>query len=55
MCTSLKLQTKNGQHLFARTRDFTIDFNQEVIIVPRSYRWKNITGETIETKQAVVG
>ncbi|WP_000337605.1 choloylglycine hydrolase [Bacillus cereus] len=55
MCTSLTLQTKNGQHLFARTMDFTLDFNQEVIIVPRSYRWNNITGETIETKQAVIG
>ncbi len=55
MCTSLTLQTKNGQHFFARTMDFTLDFNQEVIIVPRSYRWNNITGETIETKQAVVG
>lgn len=55
MCTSLTLQTKNGQHLFARTMDFTLDFNQEVIIVPRSYRWNNITGEIIETKQAVIG
>ncbi|MCI3145049.1 choloylglycine hydrolase [Bacillus cereus] len=35
--------------------DFTLDFNQEVIIVPRSYRWNNITGEIIETKQAVIG
>lgn len=55
MCTSLTLQTKSGQHLFARTMDFTLDFNQEVIIVPRSYQWNNITGETIEAKQAVVG
>ncbi|WP_338259868.1 linear amide C-N hydrolase, partial [Bacillus anthracis] len=23
MCTSLTLETKNGQHLFARTMDFT--------------------------------
>jgi choloylglycine hydrolase len=55
MCTSLTLHTKSGQHLFARTMDFTLDFNQEVIIVPRSYQWNNITGETIEAKQAVVG
>ncbi|HDR7993039.1 TPA: choloylglycine hydrolase [Bacillus cereus] len=55
MCTSLTLQTKNGQHLFARTMDFTLDFNQEVIIVPRRYQWNNITGETIKAKQAVVG
>lgn len=55
MCTSLTLQTKNDQHLFARTMDFTLDFNQEVIIVPRHYQWSNITGERIKTKQAVVG
>ncbi|WP_141538969.1 linear amide C-N hydrolase, partial [Bacillus cereus] len=28
MCTSWTLQTKNGQHLFARTMDFTLDFNE---------------------------
>ncbi|PEA92558.1 choloylglycine hydrolase [Bacillus cereus] len=55
MCTSLTLQTKSGQHLFARTMDFALDFNQEVIIVPRRYQWNNITGETIKAKQAVVG
>ncbi|MCU5321047.1 linear amide C-N hydrolase [Bacillus sp. BI3] len=55
MCTSLTLQTKNGQHLFARTMDFALDFNQEVIIIPRRYQWNNITGETIKAKQAVVG
>ncbi|HDR6217922.1 MULTISPECIES: choloylglycine hydrolase [Bacillus] len=55
MCTSLTLQTKNGQHLFARTMDFTLDFNQEVIIIPRRYQWNNITGENIKAKQAVVG
>ncbi|HHL0970766.1 TPA: choloylglycine hydrolase family protein [Bacillus cereus] len=55
MCTSLTLQTKNFQHLFARTMDFTLDMNQEVIIIPRRYQWNNITGETIRAKKAVVG
>ncbi|PES83697.1 choloylglycine hydrolase [Bacillus cereus] len=55
MCTSLTLQTKNGQHLFARTMDFTLDLNQEVIIIPRHYQWNNITGEIINTKHATVG
>ncbi|HGH7177091.1 TPA: choloylglycine hydrolase family protein [Bacillus wiedmannii] len=55
MCTSLTLQTKNGQHLFARTMDFTLDMNQEVIIIPRHYQWNNITGEIINTKHATVG
>lgn len=55
MCTSLTLQTKNGHHLLARTMDFTMDLNQEVMIVPRYYHWENITGETIMSKQAVVG
>ncbi|MFJ1101987.1 choloylglycine hydrolase family protein [Bacillus sp. RA(2023)] len=55
MCTSLTLQTKNGQHLFARTMDFTLDMNQEVIIIPRHYQWSNITGEIINTKHATVG
>lgn len=35
--------------------DFTLDMNQEVIIIPRRYQWNNITGETIRTKKAVVG
>ncbi|KLA25317.1 choloylglycine hydrolase family protein [Bacillus cereus] len=55
MCTSLTLQTKNGQHLFARTMDFTLDLNQEVIVIPRHYQWNNITGEIINTKHATVG
>ncbi|PFC88612.1 choloylglycine hydrolase [Bacillus anthracis] len=55
MCTSLTLQTKHGQHLFARTMDFTLDMNQEVIIIPRHYQWNNITGEMIDTKHATVG
>lgn len=55
MCTSLTLQTKNFQHLFGRTMDFTLDMNQEVIIIPRRYQWNNITGETIRAKKAVVG
>jgi choloylglycine hydrolase len=50
MCTSWTLQTKNGQHLFARTMDFTLDFNQEVLIIPRRYQWNNITGEIIKVK-----
>ncbi|OQR53373.1 choloylglycine hydrolase family protein [Bacillus sp. CDB3] len=55
MCTSLTLQTNNCQHLFARTMDFILGFNQEVVIIPRRYQWNNITGETIQAKQAVVG
>lgn len=55
MCTSLTLQTKNGQHLLARTMDFILDMNQEVIIIPRHYQWNNITGEIINTKHATVG
>ncbi|EMY5508690.1 choloylglycine hydrolase family protein [Bacillus sp. FSL L8-0642] len=55
MCTSLTLQTKNGQHLFARTMDFTLDLNQEVIVIPRHYQWNNITGEIINTEHATVG
>ncbi|MDJ1476439.1 choloylglycine hydrolase family protein [Bacillus sp. LS15-K4] len=55
MCTSLTLQTKNGQNLFARTMDFTLDLNQEVIVIPRHYQWNNITGEIINTKHATVG
>ena len=55
MCTSLTLETKNGQHLFARTMDFTLDMNQEVIIIPRHYQLNNTTGEIINTKHATVG
>ncbi|MBM7644515.1 choloylglycine hydrolase [Scopulibacillus daqui] len=55
MCTSLTLETKDGHHLLARTMDFAQDFNQEIIITPRRYKWKNITNETIAARQAVVG
>ena len=31
--------------------DFTLDMNQEVIIIPRRYQWNNITGETMSEKR----
>ncbi|MET1249482.1 choloylglycine hydrolase family protein [Sporolactobacillus sp. STCC-11] len=55
MCTSLTLQTKDGNHLFGRTMDFTMDLNQSVIVTPRRYKWVNTTKETITAKQGVVG
>lgn len=55
MCTSLTLQTKDGHHLFGRTMDFMKDLNQNVMITPRCYKWINVTKETINAKQGVVG
>lgn len=55
MCTSLTLETNDGHHLFARTMDFTLDFDQKAMVVPRQYTWKNVSGETVIAKQAVAG
>ncbi|SFC86670.1 choloylglycine hydrolase [Clostridium uliginosum] len=56
MCTSLTLETKNGQHLLGRTMDFAIEFNQSINIIPRNYGWTNIIDkQERKTKYAFIG
>ncbi|MFT8362346.1 MAG: choloylglycine hydrolase family protein [Sporolactobacillus sp.] len=55
MCTSLTLRTKEGHHLLGRTMDFTIDFNQFVIVTPRNYSWQNDSANQCTTNYATVG
>lgn len=55
MCTSITLQTKDGHHLLGRTMDFTIDFNQRVIVTPHNYSWQSDSANRCRANYATVG
>lgn len=56
MCTALTLETKDGYHLFGRSMDIPLEFNQSVNLIPRNFNWKNvITNKIIKTKYAILG
>lgn len=42
MCTAMTLQSKQGQHFFGRTMDFSHDIDPNLYIVPRGYKWNNM-------------
>lgn len=56
MCTGLTLETKDGCHLFGRSMDIPLEFNQSVNFIPRNFSWKNVvTNESSKTKYAILG
>ncbi|RHW58032.1 linear amide C-N hydrolase [Clostridium botulinum] len=56
MCTSVTLKTKDGKNLFGRTMDFSVKFNESVRLVPRNFKWTNVTDkEEKSTKYAFIG
>lgn len=56
MCTALTLKTKEGYHLFGRNMDIEYSFNQQVVLVPRNYKYKNVvTSSTESIKYAMIG
>lgn len=56
MCTGLTLETKDGYHLFGRSMDIPLEFNQSVNLIPRNFNWKNvITNKITKTKYAILG
>lgn len=56
MCTALSISSKEGKYFFGRNMDLAYTFNQSVIIIPRSYQFKDIvTGNMITNKRAILG
>ncbi|MDV4151121.1 choloylglycine hydrolase [Clostridium sp. AL.422] len=56
MCTALSINSKEGNYFFGRNMDLAYTFNQEVIIIPKSYEFKDlVTGNIITNKRAIIG
>lgn len=56
MCTALSINSKEGNYFFGRNMDLAYNFNQKVIIIPKSYEFKDlVTGNMITNKRAIIG
>lgn len=56
MCTALNISSKEGKYFFGRNMDLAYTFNQEVIMIPRSYEFKDIvSGNIITNNKAIIG
>ena len=56
MCTALNISSKEGKYFFGRNMDLAYTFNQEVIMIPRSYEFKDIvSGNIITNNRAILG
>lgn len=54
MCTAITLKTSQDTYLFGRTLDLEYSFNQEIIFVPRNFRF-NKPPLVAEPKYAILG
>ena len=56
MCTALSINTDKGNYFFGRNMDLAYTFNQHVIIIPKSYEFKDlVTGNMITNNRAIIG
>ncbi len=56
MCTALSISSKEGNYYFGRNMDLAYTFNQSVIMIPKSFEFKDIvTGDTIINNRAILG
>ena len=56
MCTALSINSKEGNYFFGRNMDLAYNFNQKVIIIPKSYEFKDlVTGNMITNNRAIIG
>ena len=61
MCTGIRINAKDGSIIYARTMEFGVDIESDVIVVPRKYKLTGKTpdktqmGLSWETKYACVG
>ena len=56
MCTALSINSKEGNYFFGRNMDLAYNFNQKVIIIPKSYEFKDlVTGNMITNNRAIMG
>lgn len=56
MCTGLSIKSNEGKYFFGRNMDLAYNFNQEIIIMPKSYQFQDkVTGGMITNKRAIIG
>jgi choloylglycine hydrolase len=57
MCTGIQFKSLDGNIVFARTMEFTVDIHSEIIVIPRGYKLQSHSniGMTWTTKYACVG
>ncbi|MFV0352982.1 MAG: choloylglycine hydrolase family protein [Oscillospiraceae bacterium] len=57
MCTSLTMQTKNNEHLLARTMDFAFELDATISYMPKEYNWASSLSiaQKFKTKYAFIG
>ena len=56
MCTALSINSKEGNYFFGRNMDLAYNFNQKVIIIPKSYEFKDlVTGNMITNNREIIG
>ncbi len=56
MCTGLSIQTQEGKCYFGRNMDIPYNFNQAVMIIPRSYQYQDrVTGNVVTNNHAMIG
>ncbi len=51
MCTSMTLQTQQGEIFFGRTMDFSHDIQPEIYIVPKNYVWNDALNMNVITNR----
>ncbi|MBQ6819716.1 MAG: choloylglycine hydrolase [Clostridium sp.] len=55
MCTALSINTVKGNYFFGRNMDLAYFFNQSVMIIPKSYEFRDlVTGNMVTNKRAII-
>ena len=56
MCTALSIKSDEGKYFFGRNMDLAYTFNQAVMIIPKSFQFKDkVTGHMITNNRAIIG
>ena len=56
MCTALSIKSDEGKYFFGRNMDLAYTFNQAVMIIPKSFQFKDkVTGNMITNNRAIIG
>lgn len=55
MCTSIRFTSKSGEMFFGRNLDWTKDYGQKVVIIPRGYKYQSAFLGEIGEHPAIIG